>query len=733
MDIQNDRKMLLEKTRRKGPISPSDLYKEDETVNETFGSERTVQRGLKELVNQHGYLKREKQGRKMLYEITSKGRNYIQKVKKRERQKKDEDEIFDYEDGYDQFVKYFESKEYGFNQVKKASIGRNYVYLDYQKLEKFHHELADDLLSDPDRVLSAAKNAVRDMPEVQDDVDVRIKNVSDIERQGISDLSSRDINNLVTVEGVIQSVSGVGSQIESAVFECTACGDRYEKEQDSSKLKSPYKCDCGNKKFDSIREKHKTVRFVNIKEKPDQRSRDKIVAVIKGDLAEDESKNLKAIGSAVKVVGYLDTYLKKKNDDFQSFRLVANNIEVEESKWQQDELTPEEEKKIQELSKSDNIESRLVQSLAYEEIKGLELLKESFIVYLLGKDSKFGNVHFLCTGDPGTGKSHLAKYVAENANRVLKSVATGATEVGLTAAVVKDEMTGEWTAEAGALAMADGGFHITDEVDELDDKHYSAYNEALSDETISLAKAGINTELSADVSEFALGNPSPHYSFDDHTSKIEQVPIDKDDLISRFGIMLAVEDDDSTEKKMEKVEHIIKRNNSANFDGDEFIGEETLFNYIHYAQRVSPSMSSEAEDKILDACRELFDDSSEDRIKLRHAEALGSISSAYAKMHLDEVVKPVHVESAFSFFRRCYRSLGFDIGKDDFNSIDGVNNRKQKKVMDAYRSLSDDGNVQFDDLVDECDLSESIVEKIVDELKRVGEMYEPSDGEVKEI
>lgn len=733
MDIQNDRKMLLEKTRKKGPISPSDLYKKDDTVNETFGSERTVQRGLKELVNEHGYLKRQKEGRKMLYEISSKGRNYLQKVKKRERQKKDEDEIFDYQDGYDHFVKYFESKDYGYNQIEKASIGRNYVYLDYQNLEKFHHELADDLLSDPDRVLSAAKNAVRDMPEVQDDVDVRIKNVSDIERQAISDLSSRDINNLVTVEGVIQSVSGVGSQIESAIFECTACGDRYEKEQETTKLKSPYKCDCGNKKFDVIREKHKTVRFLNIKEKPDQRSRDKIVAVIKGDLAEDESKNLKAIGSAVKVVGYLDTYLKKKNDDFQSFRLVANNIEVEESKWEREELSVEEEKQIHELSKSENIESKLVESLAYEEIKGLDLLKEAFIVFLLGKDSKFGNVHMLCTGDPGTGKSHLAKYVAENSNRVLKSVATGATEVGLTAAVVKDEMTGEWTAEAGALAMADEGFHITDEVDELDDKHYSAYNEALSDESISLAKAGINTELSADVSEFALGNPSPHYSFDDHTPKIEQVPVDKDDLISRFGIMLAVEDDNSTDEKMEKVEHIIKRNDLSNFEDDEFIDKDVLFKYIHYAQRISPSMSSEAEDKILDACRELFDDSSEDRIKLRHAEALASISSAYAKMHLDEVVRSDHVESAFDFFRRCYRSLGFDIGKDDFNSIDSVNNRQLSKVRSVVESIEGDSGADYEDVVEESSFDEQIVNDVVEKLKNEGNLFEPESGKVKTI
>jgi len=734
MNIERSRKTVLEKIKKHGEINAYSLYKTDETVSEVFSSEKTLSRAMKELANDENLLQREKDGRKWMYDLTEEGRNLLRKIRKRERQKKDTEDIFDYENGFDEFVEYFESEEYGFRQVERCSVGRNYVYLDYDKLQKFNHELADDLLRDPDKVLGAAEEAVASLPEVTDDVGVRVKNIDDVDTQSINDLSARDRNKLVQVEGVIQSVSRPGSKIVSAVFECSQCGERYEKDQESnSKLKKPYKCDCGSKKFNTLREKHKTVRYVNIKEKPDKRSREKIIAVLEGELAEDESKNLKAIGSGVSIVGYVDTYKKKKSDEFQSFRLIANNIQVEQSKWDIEDLSPDEESRIQEISRRDDVKDYLVNSYASEEIVGQELLKESFIVFLLGRTEDFGNVHFLCVGDPGTAKSALAGYTSENGNKVMKSVATGATKVGLTAAVVQDDMTNEWTAEAGSLAMADGGFHITDEVDELQDEAYSAYNEALSDETISLSKAGLQTELSADVAEFAIGNPSPHYSFDPHEPKIEQVPISKDDLLSRFGIMLAVEDDKEVDAKMEKARGILEQNLDGSISEGDTLTDEMLFKYISYAQRVNPKFTDKAKEKVLEACESLFG-GEVDRIKLRHVEALAAISIAHARMNLKEEVSNKHVSQAFDFFKRCYESIGFDIGKDDFKEVESVNNQRFRRVKEAIADLSSGHEgAAVEDVIDSVDMSEESVEEVIEKLKNEGEAYNPTPGMVQEI
>jgi predicted RNA-binding Zn-ribbon protein involved in translation (DUF1610 family) len=50
--------------------------------------------------------------------------------------------------------------------------------------------------------------------------------------------------------GLIKEASKSKPKAVSAVFECIGCGDLHEKEQESSELGSPYKCACGNRKFD---------------------------------------------------------------------------------------------------------------------------------------------------------------------------------------------------------------------------------------------------------------------------------------------------------------------------------------------------------------------------------------------------------------------------------------------------------------------------------------------------
>jgi len=736
-DLTKTQKIILKKVKaEEGRTYSKNLYNEYEAINEAYGSKRSLSNALRDLASKE-FLCREKDGNSYEYWLDSKGKKIIQKINKRERNRKQEEQdIFEYEDGINQFVEYFEETDEGQKQVKEVGVGRHYVELDYKRLEKFHHELADDLLTDPDRVLDACREAVNSLPEVNEDVNIRVENVSDIEIQSISDLSAKDVDKMVTVEAVIQSVSKPGSIMVSSIAECQQCGDRYEVDQrDNKELKTPYKCECGSRKFSTVKENHKTVRYMRIKERPNKRSRNKMVAVLEGDLADDESKNLKAIGSGVKVTGYLKPHKKRKNDEQYSFRLKANNIEIEENKWDIEDVSQSDLENIREISRRDDVFEYLSQSLAYEEIKNQRLLKKSFLLFLVGRTQNYGNLHVLCIGDPGTGKSHLAKYVEQNFGKVIKAVATGATEVGLTASVIKDEMTGEFTAEGGSIPMADGGFHITDEVDELKKEYYSAFNEALSDQTISLAKANIHAELSADVAEYSVGNPKG-YSFDSYEKKFKQIPIKKDDLISRYGIILGVESNNndserSIEKEKEKVNHIVNRSDKSNFEDDEFVDEELLAKYVYYAQRLYPELTEESKKKIEDAYISLFkaQDSDQNFVKPRHANALITLSIGFARLELSNEVTEDHVLSALEFFKKCYRSMDFEIGRDDLSDLEGQNTRKRKMVRDAVASGS--GDVMVQDLIETVDLREEEVEDVLENLKREGEVFEPESGKVR--
>ncbi|MBK5190239.1 MAG: minichromosome maintenance protein MCM [Methanosarcinales archaeon] len=660
----------------------------------------------------------------------------------------------------------------------------------FSEMDIYDSNIADMLLDDPDVILESATRTLREM-DIPTGVTLDEANLRVIKLQRkvkIRDIRSNYIGKLVSIEGLVTKATEVRPKIVEAAFECPFCHHIFSMAQAGSQFKEPYECPqedggCGRKvqRFLLRVDKSKFVNAqkVRLQESPEELRGGELPQALDVNLEDDISGEV-APGDRVIVTGILRSYQRVTQFGkklFFDIYLDGNSLELKEEVFEEIGITDEDERAIMELKDQPDVYEKLVKSIS-PSIYGYDEIKEAMVLQLfsgvpkeLPDESRVrGDIHVLLVGDPGVAKSQLLTYLVKLAPRGLYTGGKSSSAAGLTAAAVRDEFgEGRWTLEAGALVLADKGIAAVDEIDKMKKEDRDALHEAMEQQTVSIAKAGIMARLNSRCSLLAAANPigGRFNKYDPISKQINMPPT----LLSRFDLIYTMIDLPSEERDTKTAEHIIETHYAgellARFEhggkmDEEWkerfreqvealkpeVPKELLRKYVAWSKRnVFPVMSEEAKKKISGFYIGLRRQGYEDEeapvpITARQLEALIRLGEARARTRLSDTITAEDAEQVIRVVTFCLKQVFVDpeTGKLDVDWVAAGTTKSRRdrarSIREIIKELEKDYGEEIPidevlDLAEEEGMERDKVEEIIDVMKRDGILFSPGSGVIK--
>ncbi|MFQ6012783.1 MAG: LAGLIDADG family homing endonuclease [Thermoplasmata archaeon] len=295
--------------------------------------------------------------------------------------------------------------------------------VDYGAIDHFDTDLAIYLLEHPQNAVYSAERAVQSFipPTEEAEIRFRVRGIPRDLRVEIRDLRAKHLGKLVSMEGLVRKATEVRPRLVEAVFQCLRCGAIIKEAQEGLSYHEPLECyedqggcarSSGSTKFKLLEEGSRYVdtQKLEVQESPEDlrggEAPQRLAAYTEEDLTGVVNPGDRIVLNGV-LRGSQRGRFRSKSTLFDIFLDVVG-LEMEQVEYEEIEITPEDEERIEKEAASGDVIRKIVGSIA-PSIYGLNVEKEALALQLFGGVAKVlpdgrrirGDTHVLLVGDPG--------------------------------------------------------------------------------------------------------------------------------------------------------------------------------------------------------------------------------------------------------------------------------------------------------------------------------------------
>ncbi|KAF2230890.1 MCM-domain-containing protein [Viridothelium virens] len=587
------------------------------------------------------------------------------------------------------------------DQIRENVLVKQYYCdVDIAHLISYNEELAHRLNNEPAEIIPLFENALKEcthrivFPSNKsiELPDHQLLLHSTASQTSIRGLTATSVSHLVRIPGIVIGASTLSSKATKLAIQCRSCQytDAIDVTGGFSGVSLPRTCgrermpneDSEKCPLDPYYVIHEKCQFIDQQVLKLQEAPDDIPV---GELprhilisADRYLTNRVVPGSRCTVMGVFSIYQSKGGKSSSGaaaairnpyMRAVGIQTDVDHSMKGNSMFTEEEEQEFLEMSRRPDLYEVFANCIA-PSIYGNRDIKKAIACLLMGGSKKIlpdgmklrGDINVLLLGDPGTAKSQLLKFVEKVSPIAIYTSGKGSSAAGLTASVQRDTNTREFYLEGGAMVLADGGVVCIDEFDKMRDEDRVAIHEAMEQQTISIAKAGITTILNARTSVLAAANPI-FGRYDDLKTPGENIDF-QTTILSRFDMIFIVRDEHERGRDERIAKHVMGIHMGGRGVEEQVQAEipvEKMKRYISYCKsRCAPRLSAPAAEKLsshfvslrrqLHAAELTSQARSSIPITIRQLEAITRIAESLAKLRLQPYADESHVDEAIRLF-----------------------------------------------------------------------------------